>query len=1018
MDITRLALDNNRVTLVLLFAITVSGLYAFFSLPRAYDPGFIIRTAQIVTYFPGASPARVEELVSSRLEDAIKEIPELDFVTSESRTGVSIVMVNIKESYTKLRPIWDRLRRKVDDVKKELPDGISGPFVNDEFGDVFGIVLALTGEGFSYTELQDYAEDIQDELLRLADAAKVEIHGEQEERIFVEYDNARLAELGLSPSQLSQSLSTRNIVSTGGAFNLDSERISLEPSGNYTSVDDIKRTIIQIPDSDRIVYLEDIAEVSRAYIDPPDSVVRASGHPALVLSVSMREGGNNVTLGQQVNTRLQRLFSDYPHGIEYEVINFSPTEVDIKVRDFTINLLQAVVVVSAVVLVALGLRTGLVVSTLIPSAMLFSLLIMSYLYIGLDQISLAALIISLGMLVDNGIVMSENIMVQMESGMSAQASALNSAAELKLPLLTASATTAAAFLPIYLAESNVGEFTASLFKVVSITLLCSWLISMTVIPLLCIWFLNVKQQASTFDTPFYRRYRAFLAGLIRNRALTLAVAAVIFAGAVYSAGYLPSIFFPPSDREYFKLELELPFGTNLETTQQVVSDIERHIDTELKISEQKSEGVINWVSYVGEAGPRFVLSHNPKPASANYALLVINATSAGVIEELMAKLYHYAFNHFPDLEAKVRRIENGPSVANPVEIRLSGRDEESLFKHVNRLKAHMATIPGMTNISDNWGQRIKKLVVNIDQQRALRAGLTSNDIAISLQTGLSGIEMTEFREGEDIIPVELRSHAAEQQNLAKIYGLSVYSQSTGRSVPITQVADIRIAWEPGRISRRNGLKTVTVGAQLMEGRTASEMFAGIVPWLELEQRDWLPGEKFELGGESESSGKANQSIVDKLPVAGFIILILLVSQFNSIRKSVIVLSTIPLGFIGVILGLHLGQSFFGFMTLLGVISLAGIVINNAIVLLERIQIEERENQRDPASAIIFAAQQRLRPILVTTITTVLGMLPLYLGGGEMWEPMAIAIMAGLTFSTLLTLCVVPVLYATFYRVKI
>ena len=1015
MNITRLAIDNNRVTLVLLFAICLSGISAFINLPRAYDPGFIVRAAQIITYFPGASPARVEELVSSRLEDVVKEIPELDFVTSESRTGVSIVMVTLKANYTDLRPIWDRLRRKVDEVKRELPEGVSGPFVNDEFGDVFGIVLAITGDGFSYTELQDYAEDIQDELLRLPDAAKVEIHGEQEERIFVEYDNARLAELGLSPNQLSQSLSSRNIVSTGGSFNLDTERISLEPSGNYNSVEDIKRTIIHIPNSESIVYLQDIADVSRTYIDPPSSQVRASGQPALIVSVSMREGGNNVNLGEQVNNRIQELFSNYPHGIEFEVINFSPTEVDDKVKEFSINLLQAVAVVTAVVLLLLGLRTGLVVSTLIPSTMLFSLLLMYYLDIGLDQISLAALIIALGMLVDNGIVMSENIMVQMESGKSPLESALSSAEELKVPLLTASATTSAAFLPIFLAESDVGEFTASLFKVVSITLLCSWIISMTLIPLLCITFLKVKHKASGFDTPFYRGYRSVLTGLIHHRTLTLTAVVILFASALYSTQYLPNIFFPPSDRTYFKLELELPFGTNLNTTQQVVTDIEQYMEAELKTSEQNPEGIINWASYVGEAGPRFVLSHNPKPSSPNYALLVINATSSEVIDELMGKLYRFAFNHFPDLDAKVRRIENGPSVANPVEIRLSGRNQENLFEHVARLKAHMASIPGMTNITDNWGQRIKKLIVNIDQQRALRSGLTSNDIAVSLQTGLSGTEMTEFREGEDIIPVELRSHAASQLNLSQIYGLSVYSQSTGQSVPITQVADIKIAWEPGKVLRRNGLKTITVGAQLADGKTASEMFAQITPWLE--QQPWIAGEKFDLGGELESSGKANQSIADKLPIAGFIILILLVSQFNSIRKSTLVLTTIPLGFIGVVFGLLLGQSFFGFMTLLGIISLAGIVINNAIVLLERIQLEEKENQRDPFSAIIHAAQQRLRPILVTTITTVLGMLPLYLGGGEMWEPMAIAIMAGLAFSTLLTLGVVPVLYAVLFRVK-
>jgi len=1016
MNITRLAIENNRITLITMMALILAGIQAFVSLPKDYDPGFIIRTAQVTTYFPGASPERVEELISSKLEDAVKEMPELDYVTSESRTGVSIVLVNIRESYTELRPIWDKLRRKVDDVRGDLPKGSNGPYVNDEFGDVFGIVIALTGEGFSYAELKVVAEQIQDELLRLPDAAKVEILGEQEERIFVEYDNARLAELGLSPSQLSQSLEQRNIVSTGGAFNLDSERISLEPSGNYESLADIEKTILQIPDSDRIIYLKDIATIYRDYIDPSSSLLHASGKPALALSISMREGGNNIALGEQVQGLLNQRATTYPYGVEFEPINFLPTEVSNKVDEFSINLMQAVLVVAAVVLLALGLRTGLVVSTLIPTAMLFSMVIMSFLEIGLDQISLAALIIALGMLVDNGIVMSENIMVKMAEGKSRLEAAVDSAGELRFPLLTASLTTAAAFLPIYLAESEVGEFTSAIFKVVSITLLCSWVISITVIPLLCTMFLKVEKQSNNFESPFYTRYRQILTGLIHNKFITLSAVVILFVGVMMSAKYLPNIFFPPSDRLYFKVQLELPFSTNIETTEKLVSELETYIQTELQIDEDRNEGVTNWISYVGNAGPRFILAHNPVPDSSNYALMIVNVNSEEIIDDVMGRLYQYAYDHYPDLDAKVRRIDNGPPVENPVEIRLSGYNADSLFSHMDSLKKHMASINGMRNIADNWGQRIKKLNVKIDQQRALRTGLTSEDIAISLQTGLSGIEMTEYREGEDIIPVELRSHAASQQDITKVYGLSVYSQSSGRSVPLAQVADIDVVWEPGKVMRRNGIKTITIGAQVESGYTAAEMFNQIVPWLEQEKINWSYGENYELGGESESSEKANNSIFEKLPVAAFIIVMLLVVQFNSIRKSVIILTTIPLGFIGVIIGLHLGQSFFGFMTLLGIISLAGIVINNAIVLLERIQIEE-DNGLAPKEAIIAASQQRLRPIVVTTITTVFGMLPLYLGGGAMWEPMAIAIMAGLMFSTVLTLCVVPVLYAMLFRVK-
>lgn len=1016
MNITRLAIENNRFTSLILLIILVMGIQTFLNMPRAYDPGFIIRSAQIVTYFPGASPERVEQLVSSQLEDIAKELPELDFVKSESRTGISIVTVNIKESYTLMRPIWDNLRRKVEDISVDMPDGIIGPYVNDEFGDVYGIVLTITGEGFNYAELNQVAEDVRSELLRIPDAAKVEIFGAQDERIFVEYDNSRLSELGISPYQLSQSLATRNIIISGGDFTLGDERIALEPSGNFESIADIEQTILQIPGSDRLLYLKDIARITRGYVDPPNSVLHSSGVRGLGIAIAMREGGNNILLGDQVMAALERFNQIYPYGIEFDVINFSPAEVDKKVSDFAISLLQAVLIVSIVMLISLGIRTGLVVSMLIPIAMLLAIIIMSAFNIGLDQISLAALIIALGMLVDNGIVMSENIMVQMEKGKKALDAAIDSAAELRIPLLTASLTTAAAFLPIYLAESNVGEFTAPLFKVVTITLLCSWIISLTIIPMLCVYCLKVKPNEETYNNIFYSIYKRILLVMLRHKALTLLTTATLFFIIISGFNFLPKVFFPPSDRTYFKIEMELPAGTTIEKTERVVSDIEGYLHSTLLINELRQEGISNWVSYIGNAGPRFILSHNPKPSSANYALMIVNVNSAKHIDKIIQKVNQYALDHHPDLEIKLRFIENGPAIENPVEVRLYGSDSNELFTKVAALKLEMDKIGGLKNITDDWGQRIKKLDIRINQARALRAGVTSQDIAISLQSGLSGLKLTEYREGEDVIPVLLRSQVADQRDINKVESLSVYVQATGKSIPLKQVADINVVWDVAKIYRRNGMKTVTVGAQLQADITAAEKFAELAPWLELQQGQWGIDSHYELGGENETSVKANQSIIEKLPLAGFIILILLIGQFNSMRKAFIILVTIPLGLIGVIIGLLAAHSFFGFMTLLGIISLAGIVINNAIVLLERIKIE-LDNGMQHQLAIISAAQQRARPILLTTATTVLGLIPLYLGGGEMWEPMAIAIMAGLLFSTMLTLGIVPVLYAALYNVK-
>lgn len=1016
MGITRLAIQNNRTTIVFLTVLVLLGLQSYQSIPRAYDPGFIIRAAQIITYFPGASPERVEQLISDKIEKVVQEIPELDYVKSESRTGVSIVTVNVKESYTQMRPIWDNLRRKVDKIEDDLPDGIIGPNVNDEFGDVFGIVLTLTGEGYSLAELKDIADAARDELLHIADAAKVEIKGEQEERIFVEYDNARLSELNLTPLQLSQMLANQNVVVPGGSIKVGKERIELEPSGNFESVLDIAFASVQIPGTDDLVYLKDIAIIKRGYVDPASELVKSSGTPALAIAVSMREGGNNIELGKEVLRTIESFEARLPIGVEFHIANFSPIEVEEKVNDFMSNLLQAILVVAAVMLFSLGLRTGLVVTALIPTSMIISIFIMEQLDIGLDQISLAALIIALGMLVDNGIVMSENILVQMNQGKSSVEAAIDSANELKVPLLTSSLTTAAAFLPIFLAESAMGEYTAALFKVVAITLLCSWMLSLTLIPLLCVFLLKNKRREESFDSGIYPIYRSVLVAMLKHRVITMAVVILLFWSSIQAMSLVPRIFFPPSDRPFFKLDIELPIGTAIEETEAVVADVEQYLASLNPLDEQ-SGGVTDWITYVGSGGVRYLLTHSPKPSSANYALLIVNTTGAEANLDLMQKIEHYINQHHPDAKPTLRLIENGKAINNPVEVRVYGKDVDKLFVIVDEIKAKLSEVNGLKSISDDWGQRIKKLSINVNQEKAKRVGVTSQDIAISLQTGLSGYEMTEFRENDKSIPVILRTKAADRQDLSKIESLSVFSQATGNSIPLIQVADIQIEWEPAKILRRDRLKAVAIGAQLENNFTASQGFEAIESWLEEYSQSWPVGFYFEYGGERESSGESSQSIAEKLPIAAFIIVILLVMQFNSMRKPLIILTTIPLGFIGVSWGLVVADSFFGFMTLLGVISLAGIVINNAIVLLERIKIEQDLNARSPQDAIVEAAQRRMRPIMLTTMTTVLGLIPLYLGGGEMWEPMAVGIIAGLIFSTLLTLGFIPVLYSILFRVN-
>ena len=1031
MDITRLAIEKNRIFVAALAVVLLSGISAYTDMPRSEDPGFVIRTALVQTIFPGASPERVELLVTDKLEKVIQEIPELDFVSSTSKVGVSIIYVNIGEQYTDMRPIWDKLRRKIDRARDELPENVIGPTVNDEFGDVFGTVIAITGDGFDYRSLRDIADEVRNELLFIPEAAKVDIVGAQEERIFVEYDNARLAEFGLSPLQLQQMLEARNIVLPGGDFSTRFERIVLEPTGSFRSVDEIRQTVLNIPASSEVIRLQDIASVSRGYIDPPRTRMRHNGEPALGLAVSLREGGNILELGTAVREVITRARAVYPVGIEFDLVQFQADAVFNKVNDFAMNLVQAVVIVALVMLVFLGLRTGLVVASLIPSTMIAAILVMSVFDIGIDQMSLASLIIALGMLVDNAIVMSESTMVQMSQGKSAKQAAIDSAAELRVPLLVSSLTTAAAFLPIYLAESSTGEYTAPLFKVVTITLICSWVMALTLIPVLSVAFFKVKQSvdANPFETPFYSKYRAILLLLVRNPWRSLASAAVVFVIAIMGFGRIPNIFFPPNDRPSFTIEINLPAGSPIDRTDEIVAGIESFMRDNLMADDKQAAGIINWGAFVGEGAPKFLLSYNPKPTDPSYGFILVNATSAEIIEaSLIPPIERFVQQNFPDANADVRPLPLGPPVTSPVEIRVSGRDTDTLFEIVDNIKEQLAATAGARQVTDDWGARSKKVIVEIDETRARLAGVSHQDTAISLQTYLTGIETTEYREGDKLIPVVMRSEAEVRcdagsdrcQRLvdpARLAGLSVYSQVTGQSVPLSQVATPRLVWQPGEIKRRDRLRTVTISSLLAPGTTATDVNSAIQPWLVGEQSSWPFGYFWELGGEAESSGKANASIAAKLPIGVLIIVLLLVSQFNSFRRPLIILVTIPLSIIGVVFGLLVANSYFGFMTLLGIISLAGIVINNAIVLLDRIRIECENNGLRPDQAVIEAAQQRLRPILLTTATTVGGLVPLWLGGGPMWEPMAIAIIFGLVFATLLTLGVVPILYALLFKVQ-
>lgn len=1018
MNLTQLAIKNKSLFYSLLVVFLFLGANTFVDMSRDDMPPFLIRAVSIVSSFPGAGPERVELLVSDAIEKVVQEVPEVDYITSESRTGLSVVTVSLKENVFDLQPVFDRIRRKVESVQGDLPAGVNS-VVNDELGDVFGILVGLTADGYSYAEMKEIADEARNRFIKIPDAAKVEIVGDQPERIYLEFDQTRLAEMGLSKTAIENLLSSTNILYSGGDIRIADERIVLEPSGNFESVAELERMFLT-SNKGELIRLGDVAKVRRGYVDPPQSLVRVNGENALVVGINLKQGGNIVQLGERVDLLLADFEQIYPIGVDFLRVSSQDQVVDLSVSNFVSNLLQSVGIVLATMLVFLGLRTGFVVASLIPSSIVLTLLFMSLLDVGLNQVSLAALVIALGMLVDNAIVMSESMMVKMEEGESASDAAVSSCRELSVPLLVSSLTTAAAFMAFFLATSTMGEIMGQLFLVVTSALLSSWVMSLTVIPLLGIQFIRIAPTERDAKPGLIDKakivYRKLLVFFLKKPALLVVSALLLFVVSIWGIGFLPFVFMPDSDKTVISANLELPIGTAIEKTDRVVRQIENFIKEELKVSPDREEGVVSWSSYVGEGAPKYDLGYSSPEANSYSAHILINTTSDLFNQEVIERLDRYCLDNFPDLKTVVDRLSTAGGAADPVSIRLTGNDPLTLDPITAAVKAQLREIDGTKNVTDDWGMRVKKLVVKVDPLRAQLAGLTNQDVALSLQTILTGARVGDYREGDQVIPITMLSDKRKNLTVEQLESLPINSQGGTLNVPLKQVADIDLVWQPAKILRRDLSRTISVGAGLQTGYTAKDITSKLIPWLEQEAGTWPHGYEYEIGGESEDSNKAMGAVIDKLPISFFIILLLLIGQFNSVKKATIVLLTIPLGLIGVVGGLLLARSFFGFMGFLGLISLAGIVINNAIVLLDRIKIEINEYGREPGDAIIEAGVQRFRPIILTTATTSLGLIPLWMFGGLMWEPMAIGIIFGLLFATLLTLLFVPTLYKIFFRV--
>lgn len=1027
MNLTNITLNNSRIAIIVLLIISAVGISNYFDLSRDSMPPYTIRIASVVTHFPGAGPQKVESLVTDKLEEAIREMVEVKTIESESRTGLSVITVKLKDYVNgdDLQSIWDELKDKVNEVKPTLPQNIMGPIVKDkDIGTVFGIILGVTGDGVSYNIMKDYADDIRDKLLLLPDVAKVKYGGVQEERIIIEFDDQQLSRYGLNIGRLKGIISETNILYPGGEVNVGKKRIILEPTGSFESIEDLKKTLIPTGTGSTI-FLGDITKIYQDYVSPKQKIVKINGEDAISLFISLRKGANIVRLGDDVGELISEINGMLPVGVELVRMASQDQIVNNQVNGFLISLLQSVMIVLAVMLFFLGFRTGSLVATLVPMVILSSFFFMNLIDLGLNKVSLAALIISLGLFVDNGIVMAESILIRVQAGKTTFNAAVESCKILMVPLLISTLTTSAAFLSFALAETPMGEMASPLFSVVTISLLSSWFLTFTFVPLLALLIIKVKSEdeKESFVDKMMNKvnlwYNKILLKILIKGQIPFVL--LIFGMFVVSVIFMPMLPFklvPDSDRNLVTVDIKFPTGTQIDITESAIADIEKYILDSLLVTQEKAPGVLDFSSFIGEGPEPYDLGYFKNEINSSYAHMLLNTTGDTDNDYVITRLDKYCFDNFPDADIRVNRLTGAGAAGTPVEIRISGKSPDELAIISKALKQELVNLPGTKNITDDWGPKIKRLIVKIDENKAQRAGFTNKDIAMALNAGLSGLKVDNFRDADKSIPIYLKLKNSNEYDIETIESYNIFSPITRQNVPLSQIAEISIDWQFSKVIRKDLRRTMTVGTYLQTGYNAKDIFTAITPWLDEQKLNWKEGYNYELGGEDEDTNDNLGAIVSWLPLSFGIILILLVLQFNSIRKSVIVYSTIPLGLIGVVLGWYIGGSFVSFFGILGIIALAGIVINNAIILIDRIAGEKEENpELSEQDAIMKAANHKFRPVILTTLTTSLGMLPLLISGGLLWQPLSLAIIFGLTFGTIIILLYVPVIYAIFFKVK-
>lgn len=1012
MSLVDFALGKKTSTLVLTLVLLVGGVFAFFGMGRLEDPAFTIKDAQIFTSYPGATPMEVRDEVTDLITGSIQQMAQLKEIKSQNLPGLSIITATIKDQYdsAKLPQVWDELRRKVSDVQRQLPPGAQPSVVYDDFGDVYGILLAVTSDGYTYEELQEYVKNLRKQLLLVKGVAKVTVWGERQEAVFVEISRAQMARYGLSVNTVYDTLRERNVVQASGQVKVGPEYIRIEPSGNIYTIQDLGELFINDPESKKLVALKDIASIIHGYVDPPQTIMRHNGAMSLAVGVSMMPGGNVVDLGKALDARLAELTPERPIGINIEKVYFQPTYVTQAISSFMISLAEALAIVIVVLMLFMGLKSGLLIGAVLLVTVLGSFIFMKMMSIDLQRISLGALIIALGMLVDNAIVITEGMMVRIESGMDKLKAARDIVNSNIWPLLGATVVAVLAFSAIGLSDDSTGEYCGSLFWVILISLMLSWLIAITVTPLFCTMLFTSKAQRG--GTPakdpygglFFRLYKSALDGCLRFRWLVLGLMLILLVASAMGLEHVDRSFFPDSTQPQFLVDYWLPQGTDIRVTSADLVELE-HVF-------RKDARIVNVDTFVGAGAPRFMLVYAPENTNSAYGQLVVTVRDYLDITPLIEEYSAYIAERYPASSPKYKRIRLGPGGDNPIEARFLGPDAATLRTLSDQAQSIMREDPLSKDIRDDWRQKVKVLRPVLAEAQARLLGISRNDVASSLQSVFSGLTVGVYREDDKLLPIIAQPPLDERVDVNHINNALVFSPMTQGYIPLLQVVSgTRVQMQNAIVRTKDRKLCITASCDVRQGY-ASELFDRLKP--KIEAIELPPGFTMEWGGEYENSSKAQAGLATSLPFSFALMVLITILLFNALRQPCIIWLTVPLAVIGVTVGLLTFKQPFGFMALLGFLSLTGMLIKNAIVLIDQIDQEIREG-KPRHRAILESSVSRMRPVLMAVSTTVLGMLPLL--ADAFFVSMAVTIMAGLTFASILTLFVVPVLYALFFGVK-